>query len=495
MLLTALKMNSAKSDGADLAEIRIDYLESAERGKWRDVLARKCLPVIVTNRADWEGGKWTGDETLRLSILVEAEQLGAEYVDVELAACETYKELRSKSSCADAKLILSHHNFNRGLSLKEIQSITSQMIAAGADIHKIAMMANSALELCPVFESLRDAVVPTIAIAMGEYGQASRVAAGKFGAFLTFASAGTGCESAPGQVSTQRLAEFFGFSRTSPATRLFGIIGNPVSHSMSPALHNAAMEHSGIDGLYVYMPVKENVAEFIRQMCAIGFDGFSVTIPHKVAALDAVDKIDPVARDIGAINTIVRRSNGSLFGCNTDWVAAINAIEESLPSRSLSGKRVICIGAGGAGRALIFGALSRGARQVLIVNRSGDKAVALATDIDTERASGISQEEFNANSDIDFEVVMNTTSVGMHPNLGESPILKSKLVNKPLVFDAVYNPLETKLLREASSMGCATVSGLEMFVGQGAEQFDKWHPGVDPPVEIMRNVVIRSLKS
>ncbi len=486
-------MRNAKSDGADLAEVRIDYLETIEREKWRDILSRKCLPIIVTNRADWEGGKWAGDETARLSILVEAEQLGAEYIDVELAACETYNKLRNVRS--GAKLILSHHNFDRGLSLDEIRAVTSRMSAAGADINKFAMMATSALELAPVFESLRDAVVPTIAIAMGEYGQASRVAAGKFGAFLTFASAGTGQESAPGQVSTQRLAEFFDFSRTSKATRLFGIIGNPVSHSMSPALHNAAMTHAGIDGLYIYMPVEHDVALFIRQMCALGFDGFSVTIPHKVAALDAVDEIDSVARDIGAINTVVRRSDGTLFGCNTDWVAAISAIESSLPSLSIAGKRVICIGAGGAGRALVFGALSRGAREVVIVNRSGHKAIALAKDIDPQRASGISQEEFNRNSDTDFDVVMNTTSVGMHPNIDETPIPRSKLTNKPLVFDAVYNPLETRLLHDASEIGCTTVSGLEMFVGQGAEQFRNWHPGYEPSLEVMRNVVLRSLKS
>lgn len=483
-------MRIAKTEGADLAEIRIDHLASSELSKWREIVANKCLPVIVTNRAAWEGGKWTGDEDERLSILSEAELLGADYIDVELAACEKFAPLRSKTT--SAKLILSHHDFERTLTTGEIGDICAKMRRHGADVSKVAMMATSALDLVPVFTVLRTARDPTVVLAMGAYGQASRVAAGAFGAHLTFASAGVGRESAPGQVTTERLRKMFKFEKVTKSTRLYGIIGNPVTQSMSPALHNAAMGHMGVDGLYMYLPVVNDVARFIREMCTLGFSGFSVTIPHKLEAMKAADHVDETARKIGAINTIVRRDDGKLEAYNTDWMAAIGAIEDMLPSRSMLGTRVVCLGAGGAGRALAFGALEKGARQVIVVNRSIDRAAELVAELGKDRASVMSIDELS--NVADFDVLINSTSVGMHPRLG-MPVPEHVLRSKPLVFDAVYNPLQTELLKKAGEYGCVHVSGFEMFVRQGAEQFRLWHPGVEPPMQLIRQVVMDQLMS
>lgn len=485
-------MRVAQAEGADLAEIRIDHLSESELAHWRDIVSSKSIPIIVTNRASWEGGHWRTDDETRLNILADAEQLGAEYIDVELASAQKFAQLRSTPS---AKLILSHHNFSHSLTTPEIDVIRSKMRQYNADVHKIAVMPTTARDIVPILIALRSAREPTIALAMGALGQVTRVAAAAFGAHLTFACARAGSESAPGQVSTKRLSTFFGFRFVTPTTRLFGIIGYPVEHSMSPALHNTSMRITGADGLYVYLPVDTDVATYIREMCDLGFCGFSVTIPHKLDAINAVDHVDPTARRIGAINTVVRRSDGSLAGYNTDWVAAMDAIEHALPDRSLLGKRVLCIGAGGAGRALAFGALARGATHLLVVNRSPQRAVALAEDLGVDRAVGMSLDHFFEADNLDYDVIMNSTSVGMHPNVGETPIPREKLRSKPLVFDAVYNPLETRLLKEAKAAGCVIVSGLEMFVRQAAEQFRLWHPGVEPPIVLMRQVVLDNLRA
>lgn len=432
----------------------------------------------------------------RLSILLDAASCNASHIDVELAAFPKFQELLSKRGLSlplpNTKLILSHHNFDRPLTEKEINSVLQQMANSRADIAKIAMKATSALDNAVVFEVLRSASIPTIMLAMGELGQVSRIVAPRFNAYLTFASVAQGKESAPGQVDTATLANLYRFRSMTSDTPMYGVVGNPVSHSMSPALHNAAMQATNTKGVYVPLQVEDNFAGFITRMAEFGFAGFSITIPGKLPAMDAMDEIDPVAEKIGAMNTVVTRPDGSLKGYNTDWIAAISAIEEKTEG-GLKGKRAICLGAGGAGRALAFGALEKGCEHVVVVNRTKEKAVKLSYDLG-KRASGISLDEFNKGAAGPYDLLMNTTSVGMHPNVDQSPVQKSSLISGTVVFDAVYNPLQTKLLREAEELGCTTVSGLEMFVRQAAEQFRLWFPTVAAPVDKMRAVVLEKLQ-
>ena len=359
-----------------------------------------------------------------------------------------------------------------------------------ADIAKVAMTATSALDNVILIDTLRDSKVPLVLLAMGELGQLSRILAPKYGAYLTFASVATGKESAPGQVDTRTLVDMYRFRKMSSETPLFGVIGDPVGHSMSPALHNAALADAGLPGVYLPLRVEAHYPDFIRQMAERGFHGFSVTIPGKALAMDAMNEIDPVAEKIGAMNTVVQKPNGLLRGYNTDWIAAISAVEEQVQG-GLADKRVVCIGAGGAGRALSFGALEKGARSVIVVNRTIQKAEALAFDLG-ERASAISLEEFNQGK-VKYDVLMNSTSVGMHPKEGVSPVQKQVLIPGTVVFDAVYNPLQTKLLQDAESLGCKTVSGLEMFVRQAAAQFRLWFPDNEAPLKVMRDVVVEKL--
>lgn len=491
-------MKAAKSAGADLAEIRIDLLKESQRPKWPNLIAEKVLPVIVTNRAVWEGGNATTDENERIQSLVDAVTLGAEYVDVELEAAESFRDCCLSTGIVldpTARLILSHHNFDRPLSADEINNVIADMRDANADICKIAMLATSALDNSVVYNTLKAAQSPTIMLAMGELGTPSRVLAPKYGGFLTFASVGAGRESAPGQVDTETLVNLYRFRNIKPDTPVYGVIGNPISHSMSPALHNASLKHADIDGVYLPLKVEDNVPGFILSMMQQGFEGFSVTMPGKLAAMRAMDEVDEIAAKIGAINTVVRDDSGNLKGYNTDWVAAISAVEEAIGDGGLVGKRVVCIGAGGAARGLAFGALERGASKICIVNRTEGKAVELAEELG-DAANGMSLDAFNdVEGGAQFDVLMNTTSVGMHPDIDDTPVNSKLFKHGQVVFDAVYNPLETRLLKEAAAAGCVTVSGMEMFVRQAAEQFRLWFPDVETPVDVMRKVVVSRLSS
>lgn len=490
-------MKAAKDAGADLAEIRVDLLDASQQARWAEVIRGGVLPVIVTNRPEWEGGKSKQPEEERLQVLIEASQLGAAYIDVELAAVDTFAKLCESKAPIAAKRILSHHDFEAAMSLDEVRTTYKRMVAAGADVCKIAMAASSATDNATVFAALKEASDrPLILLAMGELGQCSRILAPKYGAYLTFASVGKGRESAPGQVATETLVSLYRFDSISASTHVFGVIGNPVSHSMSPALHNAALQAAGIDAVYVPLKVDDDVPGFIKAMVPFDFYGFSVTIPGKVPALDAMDHVEETTAKIGAMNTVVRKPGDALHGFNTDWVAAISAIEDALrdAGKSLSDCHVLCIGAGGAARGLAYGSLARGAKRVTIANRTVEKAEALAADIGSG-ADAMSLQALTAPGAPTFDVIMNTTSVGMHPNVDHSPVPQAILrETKPLVFDAVYNPLETKLLCDAKEEGCICVSGLEMFVRQAAEQFRLWFPDQVPDVGLMRSVVLARLQ-
>lgn len=493
-------MAAAANTGADLAEVRVDLLSISEKTEWKRILKEKTLPVIVTNRASWEGGNAPVGEVERLTTLSEAAKEGAEFIDIELAAFDEFKSLFGGSGIpSPTQLILSHHNFDRPLDMEEIRDVYRRMVNADCDVCKIAMAARSAQDNSLAFAALAEAKDrPMIMLVMGELGQCSRVVGPKYGAFLTFASVGEGRESAPGQVATETLTGMYRYRSISSSTKLFGVIGNPVSHSMSPALHNSAFTDAGIDAVYVPLKVDDDAAAFIRTMIPHGFAGFSVTIPWKVPALDAMDEVESITEKIGAMNTVVLDDEGNIYGYNTDWVAAISAIEEGLEAsdRSLTGSRVLCIGAGGAARGLAYGAVSRGAGEVVIVNRTAAKAESLVANIG-EGSSTKLMEAVVTGQEGHFDVVMNATSVGMHPNVSDSPLPGGaavlSVIGEPLVFDAVYNPLDTKLLNDARDAGCVCISGAEMFIRQAAEQFRLWFPEVTPNVDLMRNIVMSKL--
>ena len=468
------KMISA-SKHADIVELRIDYIPELQNALTciEESLKSKTKPVIITNRPEREGGEFTGSEQDRLHLLQKAIDLGADYVDVEY---DSIKQITRRNS---SKIIISSHNFKE--TPHNLSKIYDDICQQKPDIVKIVAYANDITDNFRIFELLKSAKVPTISFCMGESGYISRILTSKFGGFLTFASLEKGKESAPGQLTEDELSNIYHFKEINRETTLYGIIGNPVSHSMSPAIHNAAFTEKGINNIYVPLKITD-IDTFMRECRKIDFQGFSVTIPHKESVLPLLDDLDPNARRIGAINTIVNR-NGKLTGYNTDCMAAVMGLECSLKETDeiLNNKKVSIIGAGGAARAIAFGLKEKGC-DITIFNRTTERAEKLSHDVKCKF------ESFEEIHQIDSDILVNTTSIGMFPNVDQTPVPKNILKEGMIVFDAVYNPIETRLLQDAKENGCHTVNGLSMFINQAAEQFRLW-TDIDAPIELMTKVV------
>ena len=280
----------------------------------------------------------------------------------------------------------------------------------------------------------------------------------------------------------------------SGTTKVCGVIGDPIGHSLSPVIHNAAFNEEGLDYLYVSFRVKkEALGEAIRGMRALNIRGLNVTIPHKVAIIPFLDKLDHLAEQIGAVNTVVN-DNGILTGCNTDAEGFLRALLER--GIEPKGENAVILGAGGASRAISFILAERGANLV-ILNRTWDKARECAS-----RVSQVFQREVRAlrldkenlrEALAEADILVNTTSVGMYPAVDETPVISDQLNPELVVVDIVYNPVRTRLLTEAGKLGARTVSGIDMFVWQGALAFEKW-TSRKAPVELMKKEAVKALK-
>ncbi|CAG0940221.1 partial 3-dehydroquinate dehydratase / shikimate dehydrogenase, partial [Candidatus Brocadiaceae bacterium] len=341
-----------------------------------------------------------------------------------------------------------------------------------------------------IYRLLQQAQAPLISFCMGEYGIISRILYKRFGSYLTFAALRKGKESAPGQINIHELLHVYRAQKQEKDTAIYGLIGNPVSHSISPVIHNTLFREMNFNSIYVPFKV-DNVADFIREFRELDVKGYSVTIPHKESVLNHLDAIDPMAKKIGAVNTIVNK-DGRLVGYNTDCRAAIQALEDinqvsatGAKNDRLKGRHVTLLGAGGAARAIAFGLQERGA-QVTIVNRNYERAQSLARDV------GCLYREFDNLPEIKTDILINATPVGMFPSVNETPIDKNQLKPDMIVFDTIYNPLETKLLRDAKTQGCKILGGLPMFINQAAAQFELW-TGVTPPPELIRKIAYKKL--
>jgi len=263
-------------------------------------------------------------------------------------------------------------------------------------------------------------------------------------------------------------------------TSLFGLIGNPVAHSLSPVMHNQAFAATGYNGIYLAFRVTDP-GTAMKGIAALNFKGVSVTLPHKVAVMEYLDEVDETAARIGAVNTIVN-NQGRLIGYNTDCAGALEALRTRT---SIKDKSVALIGAGGAARAIGFGLVAAGGR-VTILNRTRISGERLAADL---QAQFLPLGEWAPNQ---YEILINTTPLGMYPETAATPISKANLSKDMVVMDIVYNPLETRFLKEAAAIGCGIINGVDMFVSQGAQQFALW-TGKKAPVDVMRKAVIEAL--
>lgn len=466
---------------ADLAELRLDYLQDLDFNNTNylaSILEGKRLPVIITCRSIAEGGRQPIDDSIRLRLLVEGARSYAEYCDIEAAH---YSQAAALSPDI-TRLIVSYHNFDE--TPANLQEIYNRVTALPAAVHKIVTRAKTITDSIAIFRLLEKSAqdrTTLIAIAMGAPGVITRVLGPSRGSFLTYGSLAAGKESADGQLACEELASLYRVRRLSRDTVITGIIGSPVGHSASPAMHNAMFAERDLD--FVYLPFEvSDVTEFFNRMVIQktreldwNLRGFSVTIPHKSAVVPMLDEVTEQSRTIGAVNTVVADDN-RLTGHNTDIDGAMAPLEKVCEI-----KNATCgvIGAGGAARAVIAGLLARGA-QVSVFARAPERARAVSEAFNVE-VLPIEKLAFSEAS-----VIINTTPVGMSSHSEDSsPVPPEAFRGCMIAYDLVYNPLDTKFLIDARAAGCRTINGLEMLIAQAALQFELW-TGKSANIETMR---------
>lgn len=474
------RSQKAKAAGADLVEVRLD-LCLKDGGKARDLIAAipaLALPAIVTIRHACETGAWSGPEDARLALYAQALAAGARWIDIELQQWPIAAAMGWAKVCA-GKLILSYHDFT-GPGDDPAGRIRA-MRAAGADISKVAVTPRDAADLDAV-RRLIDGRGAVAAMAMGEHGLPSRLLAGVWGSALVFARLPGDAGSAPGQPTTDDLLDMCRLRAQSPATAVYGVIGSPIAHSLSPLIHNLAFAHHGLDA--VYAPFRVEDAPAFWDACGPWLAGLSITIPHKHVLQGRMEELEPLCDLVGAMNTVYRR-DGRLTGANTDADAIRRCGERALGDADglLAGKRVLVLGAGGAGRAAAYALKAAGA-SVAVANRTSARAVELAREV------GVRAVPWEAAGAEVFDLLVNMTAVGL--KAPQDTPWPQPFPATCGVFDSVYNPLETRLIRDAAAAGCRTVLGLDMFIDQACAQFRRW-TGLEAPAELMRAACLTRL--
>ena len=452
---------------ADLVELRLDSVSDPNVA---GALADRRRPAIVTCRPEWEGGCFKGSEEERRRLLAEALAIGADYVDIESRA--HFRDLVSHAG--GRGIVLSYHDF-AGIPA-DLPGLVQAMRSTGAEVVKVAVKTECLSDCIPLLDlgARAGGQSGLVLIGMGSFGIATRVLAGRFGSMWTYG----GSLHDVGQVSAATLLDEYRVRSLSDATEVYALVGQPVEHSVSPAMYNATFAAARLDAVYLPLPAvsADDAVAFGR---ALGVKGVSVTIPLKVALADRVDKVDAVGRRVGAINTI-RVIDGRWVGSNTD----VQGFLQPLVGRtSLIGLTASILGTGGAARAVAVALSSSGCR-VRVHGRNRQHAEELGLVAFSE--VGPYPPERGS-----WDLLVNCTPVGMYPHVGDTPMEAGELTGR-LVYDLIYNPMGTRLLREAARAGCQAIGGLEMLVAQAQEQF-QWWTGVRPPPGVMREAALKRL--
>jgi len=435
---------------ADLVELRLDFIGDIDIGGLSRLLSGGSRKVIVTDRKN------------RLGLVREAVRLGVGFVDLDISIGEkTIKGIIKNKN--KTKIIVSFHNFKK-TSKKEILKRYGVIKRLDPDVIKVATYANSITDNIVAFDVIKKARKENrevIALCMGEKGEISRILSPLFGGFLTFASlAGKG--SVPGQIDVKLLKDVYRVDKLRKP-KIFGLVGNPVKHSKGVIIHNNSFRKLRLNNIYVNF-LADDLKLFVRDFGPI-VSGLSVTIPFKKDIMKYLDKVDDSVNGIGAVNTVVKR-NGKLIGYNTDLSGAMAPIESKI---KIKGKRVLMIGAGGVARAIGYGVVQKKGK-LTILNRTKRKAKRLAKEL---KCNGAGLDQLDKLSNVDL--IINATSIGMFPNVNRTPVekktLKKIICKGAVVFDSVYNPRKTKLLKDAKRLRCRVVDGYDMFINQAKEQF------------------------
>jgi 3-dehydroquinate dehydratase / shikimate dehydrogenase len=447
---------------ADLVELRLDLMDRTDVDA---ALAGRRRPIIATCRASWEGGRFAGSEAERLAVLTRALELGADYVDLEWKAAAA---LQAWPAEARRRVVLSHHDFD-GVPA-DLDARVRDMRRHGTGLVKVAVAATRLRDALPVIALGRASAAAgdrTVVIAMGMPGVVTRVLPEHVGSAWTYGGNGV----APGQVSVSRLRDEFRVGRVSAATPVYAVVGKPIGHSVSPAMHNAAFAATGLDGVYVPCEAAD-FDDFLALADVLPIAGASVTAPYK-------DDAARTAGQAGALNTL-RRAGAAWDGINTD----VEGFLAPLADETLEGARAAVVGAGGSARSVVSGLRSRGAR-VAVHARRAEAAAALAGDGVEAGAWPVPPGS--------WDLLVNTTPVGTYPDVDRSPVDREALDGR-LVYDLVYNPRPTRLLRDAAAAGCRTLDGLDMLVAQAVRQF-RWWTGTMPEARVLRDAAEQRLQA
>jgi 3-dehydroquinate dehydratase/shikimate dehydrogenase len=486
---------------ADVIELRLDCLNEGQLegafARLTEIITKTPLRFIITNRPAGQGGRRAIDAHERLDfwrrtsgLLGEDDTRARVYADVELDLLESAHAGELRGLLGGFTLICSHHDFDR--TPTDLSALYERMAHTGARMLKVAARAvdiTDCAALLALIERARRDRLGMIAVSMDGAGVLTRVLAPAFGAELTYGSLGCGRETATGQLSARALRELYRVHTLDRETVVTGLVGKPVAHSLSPHMHNAAFVASGLNAVYIPFDVSD-VSAFVRRMArpstrelSWNLRGFSITAPHKGAIVGHLDWVEPLAAEMGAVNTVVVEGD-ELRGYNTDARAALAPLEGLV---ELKGARVAVIGAGGAARALLWGLRSRGARATVFAR---DTARARAT----AEAFGAEVKQLDGADFGGFQLVVNATPLGTRgAHEGETPATVDQLRGACVAYDLVYNPARTRFIKEAEAAGCETLGGLQMLVAQAAAQFELW-TGTSATVEVMLAAAERELE-
>jgi len=463
-------------------ELRLDYLSQplAAFPKIRSFLeVHPEATFIATCRRSVNGGKFKGSVAAQLAVLRKAADIGFPLVDLELQSAESLKADDLKDLYDRVGVVLSYHDFRATRKLNEHLATMSKY---PADFYKVVSTATNLHDNVVMMKFLQanSAKHEMAGLCMGEQGIISRVLGVRAGSIFTFASATRGEETAPGQVPAGELRDVYRIDTVDQATQVYGVVGDPISHSLSPVMMNAAFRRETVNAVYLTLHAK-SLKDLLACVHEIPIRGLSVTMPYKQAILEVLENSDALTKQIGACNTVVRGAGGQLYGFNTDVAGIVVPLEQRL---HLAGARILIVGAGGAARAGAYGLKAKGA-EVFITNRTAEKGQALARQAKAKylKRADVAKQQ--------FDVIINATPVGM--NGSKQMPLEEKELNAKYIFDLVYNPAETALIKAARAKGIPVIPGLEMFVQQGARQFEIW-TGKPAPMAEMAYVVTKALE-
>lgn len=462
-------------------EFRLDYLKTPAQAlpKIKSFLGSHAfVTAIGTCRRAVNGGRFKGSVAAQVDLLVKAGAAGCHLVDLELQSATDMKVPEFNKIRANAGLILSYHDFK---ATRKLDETFAAMKEYPADIYKVVSTATKLHDNVLMMRFLEEASHGNkmVGLCMGEQGIISRMLSLRAGSIFTFAAYNPGEETAPGQMTAKTLRDLYRIENVDAATRVYGVAGDPIEHSLSPQMMNAAFRRENLNSVYLALHAK-SLEDLISCAREIPIHGMSITMPFKQAIMQHLDNTEPLCQKVGACNTVIRSQDGKLYGFNTDVAGIVRPLEQRM---QLAGSKVLVLGAGGAARAAVFGVRERGA-SVFILNRTPQTAQKLA------RESGSKSIKRDDLKKLQFDVIINATPVGM--GNGKS-ILDEKEMNARIAFDLVYNPFETKFLQIARAKGMAVITGVEMFVQQGARQFEIW-TGKPAPVAEMHHVVVTELQ-